>query len=435
VSSPSEDDFRRAFDDAGIGMGLTSADGRWLRVNRALLEMTGHSEAELLGTSCHDVVYPPDIPADVALIRRLLAGELERTQSEQRYVHKRGNLVWVTVTASLIRDREGRPLYRSLQVMDISERVELQQRFRATFDHASVGIMHSSLDRRVLMVNRKFCDMVGYSAEELQQGSVRRIHHPEDSDADQHLEKRLVAGEIDSFSFEKRYVRKDGSVFWAHRTVSLARDEPGRPQYFIRIIEDISERKQAEQELVRLAHYDRLTTLPNRALFHDRLTQTLAQARRSRTLVATMFLDLDHFKMVNDTLGHAMGDLLLKQVAHRLTACVRANDTVGRLGGDEFGVIVSGLATAGDAHVVARKIVQRFGAPFQLEGHERYVTTSIGISVFPEDGEDEEVLIKAADAAMYTAKDKGRNTFEFCGEGMGRGKEEGGRVESVKGEG
>jgi len=263
------------------------------------------------------------------------------------------------------------------------------------------------------MINRKFCDMVGYSADELHQGSVRRIHHPEDTDADQHLEKRLVAGKIDSFSFEKRYVRKDGSVFWAHRTVSLARDEAGRPKYFIRVIEDISARKQTEQELIQLAHYDTLTNLPNRALFRDRLTQALAQAHRSGSMLAIMFLDLDRFKLINDSLGHAMGDLLLKQVAHRLAACVRASDTVGRLGGDEFGILLETLHSASDANLVAQKIGQSFSEPFRLDDSERYVTTSIGISLYPTDGQEENQLIKAADSAMYRAKQTGRNNFHF----------------------
>src|SRR5207344_316505 len=140
-------------------------------------------------------------------------------------------------------------------------------------------------------------------------------------------------------------------------------------KYFIRVIEDISARKQAEEQLLHLAHYDTLTNLPNRALFRDRLAQTLAQARRSDGILAIMFLDLDRFKTVNDSLGHAMGDLLLKQVAHRLTACVRASDTVGRLAGDEFGIILGGLHGATDALQVAQKIVQIFTAPFRLDDH------------------------------------------------------------------
>src|SRR5262249_49357149 len=153
---------------------------------------------------------------------------------------------------------------------------------------------------------------------------------------------------------DKRYVRKDGSVFMAHRTVSLARDRTGAPKYFIRVIEDISARKQAEEELRRLAHHDSLTELPNRGLFHERLAHALAQARRSSKLLAVMFLDVDRFKLVNDTFGHAIGDLLLRQVAHRLTGCVRASDTVSRISGDEFGILIADMERPSDAQQVAQ---------------------------------------------------------------------------------
>ena len=405
--------YRSIFDRAMIAIAYTAADGRILEANAKLCQMLGYTLEELRELSTGELTHSEDRAREAQLRRELLCGERSSIADQQRYLRKSGEALWVKRMATL-EDGAGASEPCLIEVLeDVSERRELEERFRETFDHASVGIMHSSLDRRVLMINHKFCEMVGYSAEELQQGSVRRIHHPEDTDADQHLEKRLVAGEIDSFSFEKRYVRKDGSIFWAHRTVSLARDEAGRPKYFIRVIEDISARKEAEEELRHLAHYDMLTNLPNRALFRDRLIQALAQARRGEALLAVMFLDLDRFKLVNDSLGHAIGDLLLKQVAHRLTACVRASDTVGRLSGDEFGIILAGLHSAEDAHLVAQKIVQIFSSPFRLDGHDRYVTTSIGISLYPSHGQDDESLIKAADAAMYRAKQTGRNNYHF----------------------
>jgi len=405
--------YRSIFDRAMIAIAYTAADGRILEANAKLCQMLGYTLEELRELSTGELTHSEDRAREAQLRRELLCGERSSIADQQRYLRKSGEALWVKRMATL-EDGAGASEPCLIEVLeDVSERRELEERFRETFDHASVGIMHSSLDRRVLMINHKFCEMVGYSAEELQQGSVRRIHHPEDTDADQHLEKRLVAGEIDSFSFEKRYVRKDGSIFWAHRTVSLARDEAGRPKYFIRVIEDISARKEAEEELRHLAHYDMLTNLPNRALFRDRLIQALAQARRGEALLAVMFLDLDRFKLVNDSLGHAIGDLLLKQVAHRLTACVRASDTVGRLSGDEFGIILAGLHSAEDAHLVAQKIVQIFSSLFRLDGHDRYVTTSIGISLYPSHGQDDESLIKAADAAMYRAKQTGRNNYHF----------------------
>ena len=202
-------------------------------------------------------------------------------------------------------------------------------------------------------------------------------------------------------------------MFWANRTVSLVRDAAGNPLYFIRVIEDVSARKDAEEKLLHLAHFDPLTDLPNRAMFHDRLTQALVQAQRRNERVGVMFLDLDHFKDVNDTLGHAMGDLLLQKMAHRLTVTVRPGDTVGRLSGDEFGIILGDLRSPEDASLVAQKILKALTSPFRLNEQDRTVTTSIGISLYPDHGTDNDTLVKAADAAMYEAKDKGRNTFAF----------------------
>ena len=419
----SETRFRNTFDFAAIGMALVSLEGKWLQVNKALRDLLGFTEAEFRRLSFQDITHPDDLAADLDYVTKILRGDISNYQLEKRYAHKDGHEVWALLSVSLVRDADGTPMQFISQIQDITARKQAEKalneseaRFRATFDHASVGIMHSSLDRRILVVNRKFCEMVGYSAEELQQGSVRQLHHPEDSDADQHLEKQLVAGEIDHFSFEKRYIRKDGSVFSANRAVSLVRDENGRPSYFIRVIEDISARKEAEEKLLRLAHFDTLTDLPNRATFHDRLNQALVQARRRDENVGIMYLDLDHFKRVNDTLGHAVGDLLLKQVAQRLGEAVRAGDTVGRLSGDEFGIILAGLRDSDDASVVARKIVETFAIPFKLENNERFITASIGISIYPADGDEKEELMKAADAAMYRAKEKGRNNFHFYGD-------------------
>jgi diguanylate cyclase (GGDEF)-like protein len=180
------------------------------------------------------------------------------------------------------------------------------------------------------------------------------------------------------------------------------------------IAEDITERKLAEERLMHLAHYDVLTSLPNRVLFYDRLKLALAHAKRNQWTVGVMLIDVDRFKNVNDTLGHAVGDRLLQQVSERLMRSVRAGDTVGRLGGDEFAVVLSNLATAQDGNLVAQKIMSSFKDPFRLEeGGEIYVTASIGISLYPDDSTDQDALIKNADAAMYRAKEVGRNAYRF----------------------
>jgi len=173
------------------------------------------------------------------------------------------------------------------------------------------------------------------------------------------------------------------------------------------------ERKSAEERLAYLAQFDVLTGLPNRHLFHDRLTQAIVQARRSERPMGVLFIDLDRFKLVNDTLGHSAGDKLLKEAAARLAQCVRSGDTVGRFGGDEFGAILSDLAKPGDASIVAQKVIDALARPFHLEEHETYVSGSVGIALFPADGGEADALIGNADVAMYRAKEQGRNTYQY----------------------
>src|SRR5262249_31951109 len=211
-----------------------------------------------------------------------------------------------------------------------------------------------------------------------------------------------------------RIVRPDGSIRWVHDRAFPVRDASGAVYRIAGIAEDITERKLAEERLMHLAHYDVLTSLPNRVLFYDRLRQALAQAKRNEWVVGVMLIDVDRFKNVNDTLGHAVGDQLLQQVSERLTMSVRSGDTVGRLGGDEFAVVLSNLATAQDGSLVAQKIMTSFKEPFRLEGGaEIYVTASIGITLYPHDSTDQDTLIKNADAAMYRSKELGRNAYRF----------------------
>ncbi|MGZ5162927.1 MAG: bifunctional diguanylate cyclase/phosphodiesterase [Burkholderiales bacterium] len=288
-----------------------------------------------------------------------------------------------------------------------------ETQLRATFNQAAIGIAHTAPDGRFLKVNQKLCDMFGYTREELVSLKIADITHPEDRGTGKPLQSRLIAGEIETFSVERRGVRKDGSVIWTNRTVSLVRDAKGAPLYFIRVIDDITQRNQLQQDLQHLAHRDSLTQLPNRRLFYDRLEHALEQAKRRDWITGVMYVDVDRFKLVNDTLGHSAGDQLLQQAAARLVECVRAEDSVGRLGGDEFAVILSELAHPEDARLPAGRIIDAFGAPFRIGGNEVFITASIGISTCPPDNRDADALISHADAAMYEAKKAGKNNYRF----------------------
>ncbi len=288
-----------------------------------------------------------------------------------------------------------------------------EARFRATFNQAAIGIMETRCDGRILRVNQKLCEIFGYTEDEILAMSHQDITHPDDFAASLERRARLLAGELAPSTVDKRYVHKNGSEIWVAISTSLVRDADGAPDYFVNMIECINERRQLQENLEHLARHDSLTQLPNRALFYNRLQHALGQARRRNWVTGVMFIDLDRFKAINDTLGHAVGDELLQQVAARLMSCVRADDTVGRLGGDEFAVVLSELAQEQSATVVAQKILDLLGQPFQLEKHEVFVTVSIGIATCRAGECDVDSMISNADAAMYDAKKLGRNNYQL----------------------
>lgn len=261
-----ESDFRSAFQSAAIGVAMTTLDGRWLNVNSTLCQFLGYTETELLATDCNGVTHPDDIAGDVELLKHLVAGHLTSTQREKRYLHKSGHALWAQVTASLVKGPDGSPRYRMLYVLDLRHRMEAEERFRATFEQAAVGIAHVDMDERIVRVNRRYCDIVGYSEQELIGQVPKFLNHPDDRGDSHEPRRRLAADSITHYTQEKRYVRKDGGIVWVKRTESLARDDGGRPQYFIRVIEDISEHKQAEERLARADRARRVLAECNRVL-------------------------------------------------------------------------------------------------------------------------------------------------------------------------
>lgn len=251
------------------------------------------------------------------------------------------------------------------------------------------------------------------------------------------LDREFVTSAIEEALYERkpykvdhRILLSDGLERIVHAEAEVSWDDDGRPVWMAGIIQDITERKRAEEQIYNLAYFDSLTGLPNRLLFKEHLGHALAHATRTQKLAAILFLDLDRFKQINDTLGHSIGDKLLQRVAECLVICVRKCDTIGRgggddvtstvsrLGGDEFTVLLTDIDTVQDAARVALRIISTVSQPFNLDGHEVIVTTSIGISLYPDDGKDVVTLIKNADTAMYHAKDQGRNNFQFYNQSM-----------------
>lgn len=290
-----------------------------------------------------------------------------------------------------------------------------EARFRAAFEQAAIGIVHTSLDRQYLQVNQKFCDMLGYTREELVGRPASSITHPDDRESDSNYRAELLSGRASSLSAEKRYLRKDGSTIWVNRTVSLVRDHQGQPLYFLRVVEDITERKRLEGELRELATTDMLTGVPNRRAFMARLEEEHARIRRfDAQQVAVLMLDLDHFKVVNDNHGHPAGDALLRRVAEVIGAQIRRVDLCSRIGGEEFAIILAG-ASAAAAKEHAERLRQSIAeAGVEHEGQTIRVTASIGIAVMRAADGNADAALQRADAALYAAKSQGRNRVEVA---------------------
>jgi diguanylate cyclase (GGDEF)-like protein/PAS domain S-box-containing protein len=357
-------------------------------------------------------------------LARLRTGQVEHSQFNlivadgQGYAH--------TVEASLSRLdgtdfrimlmlRDQSAIRQSAQALEASER-----KFRGIFDQAAVGIALLSPEGRWLQVNQRLCEIVGYSESELLHKTFQDITHPEDLGKDLKLAAQLLAGEISTYTMEKRYFRKNGELTWVELTVALVRDHAQQPSFFISVINDINQRKNAEAQILNLAYYDTLTELPNRRLLQDRLQHARVSSARNEEWCAIFFLDLDHFKTLNDTQGHDAGDQLLIQVAHRLTAGLRAADTVARLGGDEFVILLENLGTsenqaAKEAEALAEKIRDAISQPFTLceKAEMHYTSSSIGISLFQGEQIGMDEILKHADMALYQAKEGGRNTIRF----------------------
>jgi diguanylate cyclase (GGDEF)-like protein/PAS domain S-box-containing protein len=581
-----EQQFQATFDQAAVGIAHFDLQRRSIKVNRRYSEIVGYAPEELIGRKLGFLDHQDDRGMGHEQRCQLLSGAIDHYAQEKRYIRKDGKVIWVTRTESLARDAAHSPRYFIRVIEDITERKEAAEHYRATFDNAPVGIMHTAIDNdAILHANSRLRELLGYTQAELVHMMPDQLVHPDHMGADQdNYRERMLNGEIDTYRSERQYRRKDGSNLWVNRTVALARNAAGEPLYFIRVIEDISERKQSEkrqvmehavthvladaetlaeaipriiqticetlawhcgsrwahdeatgmtrcfecwgvdspeiqgfivensrravnqdgtgQGLVRqavltrepvwvadlsqvrgfnrahmvakaelhgafcfpllvgnqvlgvmeffhrdvrepdpmlihaaksmgsqigqyiarqqveervrhLAHYDELTGLPNRTMFNERLGHALAGAQRTEGSLVVLFIDLDRFKNINDTLGHDAGDHVLKEVAQRLRGCLRASDTVGRLGGDEFVVLLEEPPRSLNAAIVAQKMLVALGKPFPVQSQEFHITASIGISSYPDDGTDMQTLMKNADIAMYRAKEQGKDNFQF----------------------
>ncbi|MBI3900299.1 MAG: EAL domain-containing protein [Gammaproteobacteria bacterium] len=325
-----------------------------------------------------------------------------REELEQRVAHRTADLAKANLAL----------------MAEVSERAcaeeairEREARIRRLVESNIIGVFFWDLSGVITYANDAFLRIVGYTRDELQSGQMdwSKLTPAEYRAADTHASDEL-ARTARCTPYEKEYFHKNG-----HRIPALIGRTffEGSKNQGVAFVVDLSERKRAEKRIRHMAHHDALTGLPNRVLFRDRLNQSIALARRNDQRVAVLFADLDHFKHINDSLGHHIGDRLLRVAGRRLKRCLRAGDTVARLGGDEFVIGLPALTDNDDAMVIADKVLQALREPFRIDGQELHVTGSIGISLYPGDALDTEGLMRAADTAMYHAKDRGRDNYQF----------------------
>ncbi len=329
-----------------------------------------------------------------------------RKDQVERIVHEKGKVYF---------DNSGKPVRMVGTVQDVTERMRTEESLRLSakvFQSTSEGIMITDTKGVIVQINKAFTKITGYTEQEAlgQTPSILKSGRHEQSFYE-HMWYSLT--KIGFWQGEIWDRRKNGEIFPKWMSINAVKNDHGIISHYVAIFNDITTRKRTEEVFQRLAHYDTLTGLPNRVLFQDRLQQAIIQAKRKKYFVALLFLDLDRFKNINDSLGHLAGDFLLTEVSKRLTNCIRSMDTVARLGGDEFTIILTEITNSQGVTSVANKIIESFKEPFLLNNQEMIITTSIGITLYPNDGQDMEVLLKNADLAMYHAKSIGKNNYQF----------------------
>ena len=408
--------YRTLFEYANDSIFLIK-DGIFIDCNSQTLRLFKCSREEIIGSSPHEfspAVQPDGRQSDEKSAERIEAALVGKPQFfEWRYRTSDGDLFDADVSLNKI--ELGEEILIQAIVRDVTIRKkweqamkESEERYRSLFDDSRDAIYITRKDGTFVDVNESFVNLFGFTRQEVLKLNAKMAYvTPED----QENFKKVIKEKGYTKDFEIKLKKRDGGIMDCLVTVMAKRNEKKQIVGYQGIIRDITATKQAEETIRHMAYHDALTGLPNRILFNDRLTMAMANAQRAEKNAAVMMLDLDKFKQVNDVLGHKIGDLLLKAVAERLKKTLRKSDTVARMGGDEFMIILPEIAHEYDAGMVAEKIIEVFQRPFRLETKELSVTTSVGVSIFPKDGADTDTLIKNADIAMYCSKGLGRNKY------------------------
>jgi diguanylate cyclase (GGDEF)-like protein/PAS domain S-box-containing protein len=418
-----QDRFRSVFDHAPIGMAVVSPDGRYVQVNRSLCEILGYPEEVMLAITWQEITHPDDLAASLAYARRIIEGEVPKYHLEKRFLHANGHTVWASLSVSLVRDRAGEPHYFVSQIQDVTERKrfeealeQLSRQHEMVLKSAGEGIFGLDQDGNATFVNPAAARVTGWKAEALLGRNLHGVlHHTKPDGAAYPEEECPIYAALKTGATHSRddevFWRKDGTSFPVEY-VSTPILQAGEVVGAVVTFKDITERKVLEEQLQHQAFHDPLTSLPNRALFMDRLEHALTRANRRGGRVAVLFTDLDNFKVINDSLGHKAGDELLIAVAERLKVHLRPEDTVARLGGDEFTILIEDVASVSEVVEIAQRIADILQSPFAVEEQEVYATASTGIALNIPTRERAADLLRHADLAMYQAKHRGKARYK-----------------------
>ncbi|SDD78576.1 putative bifunctional diguanylate cyclase/phosphodiesterase [Aquimonas voraii] len=414
-AGPDGQAFQALVESLPLALYRLDRSGALTYANPFMLALLGRDLESARGLRAADV-YPPDLAAAYAADdRRVLDDGETVTRIEDHRVPSSGDLRQVWVSKLPVRDSSGQIVGLQGVFTDLTEEMQGLEEFRlaaAVLESAQQAVMITDLAGRILRVNPAFERITGYDADEAIGQTPRLLASGQQG---QPFYERLWAALHEAGHWQGELVnrRRDGTLYTQQMTVSTVRDPQGRPSHYVAMFLDVSEAKSAAQQIQHLAHHDALTGLPNRLLLRDRLQQALAQSRRHGQCVAVLFIDLDHFKHVNDAHGHHVGDQLLQQAARRIGLALRGSDTVSRQGGDEFIALLPDLKDPQEATPVCRALLRALSTPFEIEGHSLHLSASIGVASSPTDSEDIDTLLRCADMAMYEAKNAGRNRAQF----------------------
>jgi diguanylate cyclase (GGDEF)-like protein/PAS domain S-box-containing protein len=410
----SEERFRKLATHAPMGIYQIDAAGHCVFVNSRWCEMSGLTPEQASGNGWLQAIHPADRRAVEAIWDGNVTHTIEWTL-DYRLLRADGGLLWVHGTAVALRDEMGMVSGYLGNNLDITARKQAEESLQLAslvYQNSSEAMMVSDADGTIITVNPSFTELTGYQPEEVI-GQTPNILKSGRHDAGFYQAMWHAINTTGHWRGEIWNRRKNGEVFAELLTINSITNKDGKIYRHVALFSDITKKKESDELIWQQANFDSLTGLPNRRMFLDRLAQEMKKSDRRGLPLALLFLDLDHFKDVNDTLGHAKGDILLKDATRRMLGCVRETDTVARMGGDEFTVILGGVDEPGSIERVAQNILSKLAEPFHLESELAYVSASIGITLYPTDAEDIEGLLKNADQAMYATKDSGRNNVSY----------------------